>query len=148
MQKSLAEGDNAKEEAQALLAEKEESKKEQGEKNDSAEIDRRVKERISLLKVAEKTLSMEDLERVDSFSDFEIKKLVITSKSKNAKLDDKSDVYINARYDAIIEDMPKNQVIVRSTKQEKNADSNDNSADAARERMIGNMKNAHKLGVK
>lgn len=146
LEKALAERDNAKEEAMKLLEEKKGS--EESQKMDSKEVEKRVRERLSLLKTAEKTLSSEELDRVDSLSDLEIKKMVIKAKSKNANLDGKSEVYINARYDAVLEDLPKTQVIVSGSKSKTHSDSNEISAEKSRSKMIENLKNGYKLGGK
>lgn len=149
LEKAVAERDTAKEEAEALLKENGEMKEENEEKMDDAEIDRKVRTRLKLLKQAEAVLDSEDLERVDGTSELEIKKMIIRAKSPNAKLDGKSDVYICARYDAIVEGMPKNQVIARGVKsKQNNQDKADVSAKDARNRMIDGMKNSYKLGGK
>jgi len=145
LEKALAERDNAKEEAEKLLSEKEEGSE---EKMDSKEVEKRVRERLSLIKTSEKVLSSEDLERVDSATDLEIKTMVIKSKSKTANLDGKSEVYINARFDAVLEDLPKNQVIVRGTKGKQTVDSDAPCSESSRSKMIENMKNSYKLGGK
>lgn len=78
-------------------------------KMDSNEIKRGVKERLKLYKVAEQCL--EETEKLDDMSDMEIKKAIIKSKSKNVSLDGKSDVYIQARYDSIVEDLPQHSQV-------------------------------------
>lgn len=148
LEKALAERDAAKEEAESLLMENGEMKEKEEMKMDSSEIERRVKERLKLLKLAEITLDSEVMERIDGLSDMEIKKKIIYAKSKNAKLDGKTDIYINARFDAVVEDMPKNQVIIGNQKKSAKADTASFSADEARTRMIENMKNGYKIGGK
>lgn len=148
LEKALAERDAAKEEAEALLKENGEMKDKEEEKMDSSEIDRRVRERLKLLRLAETVLDSEAIEKIDSLSDMDIKKKIIYAKSSNAKLDGKSDVYINARFDAVVEDMPKNQVVIGSQKKSAKTDKASVSADDARAKMIENMKNGYKLGGK
>lgn len=75
-------------------------------KMDSAEIRKGVKERLKLYRVAEKKLDHETLLKLDDMSDLDIKKAVIRSNNRHVSLDGKSDVYIQARFDAILEDMP------------------------------------------
>jgi hypothetical protein len=64
-----------------------------------------VKNRILLLKVAQNVLDDKDNIKMDELSDLELKKAIIVKHSPNAKLDGKDDVYINARFDAIVENL-------------------------------------------
>lgn len=75
-------------------------------KMDSAEIRKGVKERLKLYRVAEKKLDRDMLAKLDDMSDLDIKKAVIRAGNRNVILDGKSDVYIQARFDAILEDLP------------------------------------------
>ena len=75
-------------------------------KMDSAEIKRGVKERLKLYRVAEKKLDHDQIAKLDDMSDLEIKKAIIRVGNRNVSLDGKSEVYIQARFDAILEDMP------------------------------------------
>jgi len=136
LEKSLAERDAAKEEAKALLGENEQMKE---EKTDSVEINRRVKERFKLMKLAEIFIPSENFDELEKLSEIEIKKQIIKAKSKTANLDGKSDIYINARFDAIIEDMPKNLVVIGKRKVVSN--DSQNRAEAARNKMIHEMIN-------
>ena len=100
LQKAMGERDNAKEEATALLAENSELKE---EKTDSKEIEKLVRERIKLLKVAESVLNTDDMESISGCNDIQIKKKIIKSNCEKANLDGKCDTYINARFDAVCE---------------------------------------------
>jgi hypothetical protein len=60
-----------------------------------------VKARIAIVDSAKSILSKE--EKLDEMSNLDIKKAVILAVSKDAKLDDASEDYINARFDAAIE---------------------------------------------
>lgn len=148
LEKALAERDTAKEEAEALLKENGEMKEKEEEKMDSVEIDRRVRERLKLLKHAEILLDSETMEKVSDLSDMDVKKKIILAKYPSAKLDGKNDVYLNARYDAIIEDMPKNNVVIGTQKKTDSATRQTVSADEARNKMIEGMRNGYKLGGK
>lgn len=76
------------------------------EKRDIAsEIVQGVSNRLSLLRTAEAVIDEKEQEKLDNLSDTEIKKMVIVTKYPNAKLDDKEDVYITARFDAIVEEL-------------------------------------------
>ena len=145
LEKTLAERDTAKEEATQLLQDKEEYEK---EKMDSHEIQKMVKDRVKLLKVAESVLDSESIEKLDSLTDLEIKKKIIKAKSQNAKLDGKSEVYILARFDCILEDMSKSQVIVKTTTDSVTHEDDESSSEKARMKMINDMKNSYKKEVK
>jgi len=72
------------------------------QKLDSKDITQLVRERKALEDNAHKILDKEAVEKLDSMEDIEIKKaVIIASSKKEVKLDGKSDVYINARYDAL-----------------------------------------------
>jgi hypothetical protein len=74
------------------------------EKRDIAkEITEGVAKRLNVLKVAAVVLDAEGLKTVDSLSDLDIKKAVITAKSPKTNLDGKSEVYLDARFDSIVE---------------------------------------------
>ena len=115
-------------------------------KVDAAEINKRVKNRVKLEKISEKYLDKKTLSRIDGMSDLDLKKSLILNMQPNAKLQGKSDIYINARFDSILEQMPKNTVIASPSGY--NSDSRDEregvDADAARRAMIIRQKNAYK----
>lgn len=88
------------------------------EKRDTtAEIATGVKNRIALLNSAAKILDKEQFSKTDSMSDSEIKKMVILKKSPAADLKEKSEVYINARYDAIEEELSFNTNAIGSQRE-------------------------------
>ena len=68
---------------------------------DDAKIHARVQERASLLEKAKKYLKS-DID-CSKMSDLEIKKAVVLAKHPEVKLDGKSETYVEARYDAIVE---------------------------------------------
>lgn len=107
-------------------------------KMDSNEIKRGVKERLKLYKVAEQCLDKDMIEKLDDLSDMEIKKSIIKSKSRNVSLDGKSDVYIQARYDSIVEDLPQHTEVKANPAYRVKPSRGDSVADAdeARDRMI------------
>jgi len=74
-----------------------------------------VKARVILIASAKKILA--DKVKLDEMSNIDIKKAVITNISKDAKLDDVSEDYINARFDAALEmqDMRKDMSSQRKT---------------------------------
>lgn len=79
--------------------------KELEEKNDSVNVTELVKERKAIEEVATKILSSEASEKMDEMSNEEIKKAVIVEVSPETKLDEKSSVYVDARFDGIAENM-------------------------------------------
>lgn len=76
-------------------------------KMDAEEIRRGVRERLKLYRVAEKKMDNGFMERIDHLTEMEIKKSIIKAYCPNASLDGKSDIYIQGRFDAVLEDMPK-----------------------------------------
>lgn len=73
------------------------------EKNHDADIEKKVRERLSLIKNAEKVVSDEVKTKLDTMSDMEIKKAVIIACSPKAELNEKTDSYVQARYDMAVE---------------------------------------------
>lgn len=99
--------DAAKESAQsatqkmdALTAELEKAK---AARNDGADFMAKFKARKALESVAERTLSKEQVEKLDSMTDGDIRAAVIKAEQPKAELEGKSVEYINARFDAIAE---------------------------------------------
>lgn len=118
---------------------------------DSAYIRTLVKERVKLQKIAEAVLDSKTLARVDEMTDLEIKKEVIKSRQQNANLDGKNDLYIQARFDSLLDDMPavKAQVIAKPVEYSKTkTDQKQVDATDARKAMIDRHKNGYKLGGK
>jgi hypothetical protein len=115
-------------------------------KVDAAEINKRVKQRVKLEKLSEKYLDKKTLSRIDSMSDLDLKKSLIQTMQPNANLNGKSEIYINARFDSVVEDMPKSKVIANPSSY--NSDSQDEkegaNANQARLNMIKRQKNAYK----
>lgn len=73
---------------------------------DSDSVSKLVRERAALEKVATKVLEKETVEKLDSMKTMEIKKAVIKASTKReVNLDEKSEEYVNARYDAIAENV-------------------------------------------
>ena len=88
------------------------------EKRDiTAEIAGAVKSRLNLVKTAELILDEETVAKIDSMSDADVKKAIIIAKSPEAKLDGKSDVYIDARIDSILEDLKFDPNAINSQRQ-------------------------------
>ncbi len=117
---------------------------------DAAFIRSLVKERVKLQKVAESVLDSKALARIDDMSDLEIKKEVIKARQKNANLDGKTAVYIQARFDALLEDMTPapSQVIATPVEYKTKFDHQPADSAMARQAMIDKMKNGFKPGGK
>jgi uncharacterized protein len=117
---------------------------------DAASIRSLVKERVKLQKVAEGVLDSKTLARIDDMSDLEIKKEVIKARQKNANLDGKTAVYIQARFDALLEDMTPtpSQVIATPVEYRTKFDRQPADSAMARQVMIDKMKNGYKPGGK
>ena len=117
---------------------------------DAAFIRSLVRERVKLQKVAEGFLDSKTLARIDDMSDLEIKKEVIRARQKNANLDGKTAVYIQARFDALLEDMTPapSQVIATPVQYRTKLDHQPADSAMARQAMIDKMKNGFKPGGK
>ena len=115
-------------------------------KVDQAEVSRRVKSRVRLEKISEKYLDKSTLSRLDSMSDLDLKKSLIKAIQPHANLAEKSEVYINARFDAVCEDLPGVQVIAMPNGIKNDEDAEKDGADAqeARKAMIKRQKLAYK----
>lgn len=62
-----------------------------------------AKARMSLEKIASHILPQEQIEKLDSMSDVEIKKAIIQADSPMAILDGKSEIYLETRFDSVAE---------------------------------------------
>jgi len=115
---------------------------------DSNEFNRRVKDRVKLEKLSQRYLDRDTLSRMDSMSDLDIKKVLIKTIQKNANLDGKSEVYINARFDSVLEEMPREKVIAIPSRYDGHQSKENLDSRDARSNMINRQKNAYKSGSK
>lgn len=104
MEKLKAERDEYKSQLDEMKKEDEEGKEEKEKKGDQA-LQKAVKERLSILKVAEAVLDSAEVAELDDKSNKEIKSAVIEKKHPSVKLDSVSDIYIDGRFDAIAENV-------------------------------------------
>ncbi len=88
-------------EADKIKADRDALKEKAEAKNDQSEIQAAVKARLELERVAGKVLKADT--KISEMSDADIKKAVIMEKHPAAKLDGQSDVYIQARFDTVAE---------------------------------------------
>ncbi len=117
---------------------------------DSAFIRALIKDRVKLQKIAESVLDSKTLTRIDDMSDLDIKKEVIKARQKNANLDGQPPVYIQARFDILLEDMipAPSQVIAVPVEYRTKLDQQPVDSSMARQSMIDKMKNGFKPGGK
>jgi len=107
-----------------------------------------VSERVKLVESAKSHLDEEEVKKLDSMSDKEIK-LAVIAKHTDADMEGKDDVYIDSRFDAYIELGSKKEDGIKDQRQKIKTDSagkKDDRVDsnAAREKMIENLHNAWK----
>ncbi len=128
------------------------------ERNIDEEVTNAVAARIALQNQATPHLDEETIKKIDSISDIDIKKSVIVKAFPSAKLDEKSEDYINARWDSAIEllsdkteDAKKNDAKTKLATQRKASsdahnDNTDNEPDQDKSRndMIIRLKNGGK----
>lgn len=107
-----------------------------------------VKARLDLERKASTVLDKEQVEKIDSMSEEDIKKAVILASSPDAKLDGQSEAYIDARFDAAIEMGAKGEGNMADQRQQstprKDTKPDDNSQEEARKRLINDSKDAWK----
>ena len=115
---------------------------------DSADINRRVKNRVKLEKLAERYLDRSTLNRLDGMEDIEIKKAIIQTLQPKAQLQGKNEAYLNARFDSICEDLPAEKAKVIAVphmfKGDENPEKDNANAADARKRMVARQKEAWK----
>lgn len=115
--------------------------------HDSADFKKAVQERIKLYKVAEDNLDATSLTKLDSMSDIEIKRSIIQQCRKSINLDGKSEIYIDAMFDTILDDKVKLSVNLDNVSFVKRDVSNQDGEDpvkSAQIKMMERQKNAHK----
>lgn len=118
-------------------------------KVDSADISRRVKNRVKLEKLAERYLDKNTLQRLDSMEDIEIKKAIVQTMQPKAQLQGKNETYINARFDSVCEDLSKQKkssviAVPHMFKGDENPEKDNANALDSRRRMIAKQKDAWK----
>ena len=120
-------------------------------KMDAAQIDALVQERASVIAVAEKVIGSEF--KKDGKENHAIKKEVILAVSPEVKVDEKSEDYVNARFDAIAEqedlyvDHLKNALENKNDEEGKNNKETKVDADEARSKMMAESRDAWKQGL-
>lgn len=109
---------------------------------DSADFKRAVDERVKLLKVAEAHLDHKE-EKLSSLSNQEIKREVILKLNSSMKLDGKTETYVDAAFDTLLEVQAKS-ANVSNVKFNPNFNSDSKSdREASRQKMMERHKQAH-----
>ena len=145
--------DNQKE-VEKITADRDEKKAKIDElekKDHSKEINDAVQARIDLVGKVAKLFDEKELKEISDKTDREIKVMAINKVHKDLKLDEKSDDYVDARFEAVLENNDSND---NGTKQQKKqiGDATDNKgnkteildADESRKKMVDDMKSAYK----
>lgn len=115
---------------------------------DSDDFKNAVNERLRVYKSADAHLSKDKIANLDSMSNVDIKKAIISVCRSSINLDGKSNVYIDAMFDTIEDEKMKNvncdNVKFDGKKQEQNNDSATSPVEKARLDMIERNKNQYK----
>lgn len=109
-------------------------------KKDSADFRKAVSERVKLIKTASAFLPSDEVDRLDSASDIEIKKAVIGVTKKHVSLDGKSEVYAETMYDIIVSEAHSQPVLTNVKATVKTDARSELDPDAARQEMIARDK--------
>jgi len=110
-----------------------------------------VRERVKVVETAKRLLDKETIAKLDAMDDIDIKKLIVKNKFPQANLDDKSEIYINGRYDGVLDVIgDSKQSIDHFMTTRANNDNIPADPDVARKKMIERNRNASqfKNGVK
>ena len=108
---------------------------------DSAKFQKAVIDRTNILKIALDSVSSETFKKIDSLSDFEIKKEIIKASKKTVSLDGKSQVYIDCMYDLILSEKNEKNVKLDTVQHGKKNDHSESPVLDARNKMIERSKN-------
>lgn len=135
--------EKAEAERDAMRDKMSEMQKETMMNHDSAEFKKAVSERVKLYETAKEYLGSDT--KLDSMSDLQIKRAVIAKCRKSINLDGKSEVYVDAMFDTIVDENVLKQVKVDSIKYSENNDSDDSAA-SARKKMMEKQRKASQGG--
>lgn len=111
---------------------------------DSKEFKSRVNARVKLLQQAESLLDADSKANLDSLEDLSIKKKIISKHRKSICLDGKSESYIEALFDTILDDNKEKKVNVDNVVFKSDSQTGMSSTEAARLKMMENNKNISK----
>jgi hypothetical protein len=114
--------------------------------DNAAAIREAAKKRAGLERVATRVLPQTEHVKLDGMSDDEIRRAVIMAKQPTAKLDGRDEVYVQARFDSVVEALPERDSKIPQQREQlaprHDGGNPPESADAARERMIRDMQAA------
>lgn len=152
LKEDLEEEEKKKDKAEAerdALQEKVDKEKEDEEKEEEKKdglIKAAVRARIDLERKATPFLKADAVEKLDSMSDREVMENVVSEFSPNAKLDGRSDEYVRARFDSIIESEPVRNDNAINKQREVSTMKQDSvtTLDSVRKDALDAMFNAHK----
>lgn len=130
-----AERDSLKDQLEEV---KEEVEEEVTVSMDSKEFKSRVKQRVSLLKAADDLLDKDSKTNLDSLEDLAIKKKVISKHKKTICLDGKSEAYIEALFDTILDEKKQQKVNVDNVTFKGDSQGHESPTESARKKMIEN----------
>jgi len=152
----LDEFDAQKKELDKVTGERDDAKdklKKLEEKDNTDEIQAAVKTRVDIMTIAEKVIKNGKVKvdgkeiKLDEAKNIDLKKGVILSQYPDANFDEKSDDYIDARYDAVVETLGKDGIKSQrqavTPKPGVKTDEDHVDADDARTQMEKDMKSAH-----
>jgi hypothetical protein len=155
----LTTANTEKTEIQAKLDEANDKLKKFEDRDDAAEIQKGVDARLKLIAAATPHLDEETMKKVNDMSEKEIKTAVIKKHYPDVNLDEKDDVYINARFDGAIELEPerkdensasqrKQMSGVPAGKAHKHDNREEPDQDKSRNDMVSGLKDAWKTEKK
>lgn len=138
--------DRLKAERDSLRDEKDMMMKDTSKNDEAEKFSAAVKARVTLEKQAQVFMNKDSLTKLDSMSDMDIKKTIVKSKFPNANLDSQSEIYINGRFDSVIESVggfekKSDAIMAANSKQDS---SNPISAEDARQAHRNKTLNAYK----
>lgn len=138
--------DEAKAEADKAKAERDALKEKSETKNDGEEIQKAVKARLELERVAGKVLNGDAKDGISEMSDADLKAAVIKEKHPKANLDGQSDAYIQARFDAVAEEIAEQKTPAdqKAAMGERQDGSHKVNADEKQKDAFEGFKNMHK----
>lgn len=113
--------------------------------DNAAAIREAAKKRAGLERVATRVLPQTEHVKLDGMSDDEIRRAVIMAKQPTAKLDGRDEVYVQARFDSVVEALPERDSKIPQQREQltpRHDGTQPESADAARDRMIRDMQAA------
>lgn len=147
-----ARGDKAEAKADGLTSELDKTKAALAAKADGADpvkVNAAAKARVRVLKVAERVLAKDVFAKADGMDDKALMVEVIKAECKGVNLDGKSDAYIEARFDGIVESLEtsdggKKEAGTKLALLRKDGGADEGVAEAARKRQMERSQNAWK----